>query len=482
MVVSDIEMEGISSLQIKNVEIHQNVNDHAVLSMEGYINDNEITNIKKIIEEDKCLTVWGKENENKKLFVGYIYSINISHGLHDCYMKIKLISPSVQMDQIKKTRTFQNPGTSIGDIISYVCKEYGALVSFHGKDKPVDGIIVQYEETDWDFVKRLSSQLNDVVVTGVQYNNIVIDIGLQACGTPIRISTSEEMFSDEIYMIRQKKSTDLAMEQTKNFVFRTNKFYNMEDWIQTTHGAYAIYEIKTSFEAEELVHTYMCRKGAEYRVVKEKNNKIIGASLDGKVTAVSGTNVKIALIVDKNNSLCGSKNFPYATVYSSDSGTGWYCMPEVGDAVRLYFPSNREKDAYVISSVHLDVNMENDNSTSSNRSDPAIKSIANKQNKEIVFAPDKLVLTNNDSMSVVLDDEQGVTIISKLPIYLHSDSNIELNAKDSILLSAANELRIEQQPTDENGEPIEGADATAIDLADTNVTVEGTEFRIQQNS
>lgn len=36
-------------------------------------------------------------------------------------------------------------------------------------------------------------------------------------------------------------------------------------------------------------------------------------------------------------------------------GSGWYCMPEKGDEIRLYIRTVKEKHAYVISSVHLAV-------------------------------------------------------------------------------------------------------------------------------
>ena len=63
--------------------------------------------------------------------------------------------------------------------------------------------------------------------------------------------------------------------------------------------------------------------------------------------------VKINLEIDGNQDEGTARWFPYSTVYSSPDGTGWYCMPEVGDAIRLYFPDNEEKNAYAISSVNL---------------------------------------------------------------------------------------------------------------------------------
>lgn len=63
--------------------------------------------------------------------------------------------------------------------------------------------------------------------------------------------------------------------------------------------------------------------------------------------------VQVLIGCDENQAGCGTRVFPYATVYSTPDGTGWYCMPEIGDAVRLYFPCEKDADAYVASSVHL---------------------------------------------------------------------------------------------------------------------------------
>ncbi len=64
----------------------------------------------------------------------------------------------------------------------------------------------------------------------------------------------------------------------------------------------------------------------------------------------------------------------------------WYCMPEKGDSVRLYFPNENEAEAYVNSSVN------EQSSNSSARSNPDEKSIKNKQGKEVLFQPDRLIL------------------------------------------------------------------------------------------
>ena len=72
------------------------------------------------------------------------------------------------------------------------------------------------------------------------------------------------------------------------------------------------------------------------------------------VLSVSRDKVKVHIKADGSQDVGTAKWFPYSTVYSSPVGTGWYCMPEVNDKVRLYFPNEKEEDAYVISSIHLE--------------------------------------------------------------------------------------------------------------------------------
>ena len=70
------------------------------------------------------------------------------------------------------------------------------------------------------------------------------------------------------------------------------------------------------------------------------------------ITDVKKDTVKVVLMEDETGGWAGQKWFAYSTIYSSPDGTGWYCMPEKGDSVRLYFPNENEAEAYVNSSVN----------------------------------------------------------------------------------------------------------------------------------
>lgn len=63
----------------------------------------------------------------------------------------------------------------------------------------------------------------------------------------------------------------------------------------------------------------------------------------------SGSKVQVQFSFDSEFS--GNHWFEYSTAYSSSDQSGWYCMPEVGDTVRVFFPSGNEGQAFAASST-----------------------------------------------------------------------------------------------------------------------------------
>lgn len=472
MRAENIKISGIDSFQAKDMKISHSANEHAFVAVEGYISDADAEAAKRLALTDEIVKITAEGNGRNHTLCGYIYDMEIEHQLHNKYLKLTIVSTTIRMDKEKRTRTFQAPGTTIHQIISHVCERYGAFVTFHGQDAAINGMIAQYLETDWEFVKRLASQSNDVVIASIKLATPTLDIGLQASGETMDATDLNVSYRHELKHLRRETDYILEEKDVEEVAAKSRELYQVADAINTNKGTFYIYDVKSYFEKEELVIQYTGRRSANYKIPLQKNKNIIGASLEGKVSAVSGTNVQINLEVDSTNTLCGNRDFPYATVYSSEDGTGWYCMPEVGDSVRLYFPTDTEKNAYIISSVHLDVTMDN----SESRTDPAIKSLSNAQKKEIRFAPDEIVITNNNGMAVVLNDSLGINIVTDKPILIHSDTSITLNAKDSILLNAGGEIRVEQSIEEE------GAIASAINLKPNEVVVEGVEFRLEENA
>jgi hypothetical protein len=98
------------------------------------------------------------------------------------------------------------------------------------------------------------------------------------------------------------------------------------------------------------VHFYTLKEKGSFYTKQTFNEDLIGASLRGTVREIREDSVRVDIAGDTGQS--DFKWFPYATPFSQPDGYGWYFMPEIGDEIRLRFPSEKEDDAIDISSEH----------------------------------------------------------------------------------------------------------------------------------
>ena len=122
-------------------------------------------------------------------------------------------------------------------------------------------------------------------------------------------------------------------------------------------------------------------------------------------------------------------------------------MPESGDDIRLYFPSDREEDAYAISSVHLEVcgGSTNNKGYPAQRTDPDYKTFTNPAGKEILFSPTELVINNPAVGSITLSDTEGITIESMKSIQFKAMDFIEIHSTtENIVMNAKEDITMEQ--------------------------------------
>jgi len=104
-------------------------------------------------------------------------------------------------------------------------------------------------------------------------------------------------------------------------------------------------------------------------------------------------------------------------------------MPEPGDMVRLTIPQRQEKDAFVVSSVHIETD-------SAERKNPSHKVFKSKYQKEVRFTPDSIVITNNKGTRIELTDAEGIHIVSEHSIMLEAAEDLTISSDTGSLIVA----------------------------------------------
>lgn len=427
-----IHINPFKMLDIISFKGHQRVNEHGWVSFSGHI-DQEV--------EKACISIAQQENpiikvsisdENgakKLLFAGILTEMSITTQNQLKRLNATAMTGSYLMDLNPHIRSFQSPALNYGNVLNVLTQGYkqASFAMNIGNEEPIPGLILQYGETDWQFAKRMASRFNAVLIPNGMSGYPFCDFGLFEQTGQHEINSQTYCVSKQVgnYLHNHQNGVTGQTESDLTFyVHQSREMFVLGECLKFNGQPLYVCAIDTELIGAELYHTYTLGTRAGLLVPKEYNLKMIGNSLSGKISAVQKAVVQISIDKDENKS-AGVRWFPYSTIYSTPDGTGWYCMPEVGDTIRLYAPTEHDEEAYVASSVHLPL------LTGPERSNPDFKSIMNKQRKEVLFTPGSILMTNNSGMSIELSDQEGIKVISDKAIKICSDSSVEITSTTS---------------------------------------------------
>jgi hypothetical protein len=431
----------VFDIRINELEIKIEVNEHATFYLSGKLSNENKDSIIHELEGNVGLEIYYEKEEDTKtsLFNGIITNIEVC-VMGDVYkLEIAGKSYSYLMDIHKKSRTFQNVNASIKSIVEHVMESYedGDFI-MEMEDRPIGELVVQYEETDWEFIKRLISKDNEGILNSVEVGRIAYFLGvpeiefeLQEEVTSYKICKNMSIFNDmkknyikdalEIdYIIYKLESYEL-LRLGNNIILNGHKFY-----VQSL-----IYKIEESL----LCNYYSLQLKNGLRQKQLFNENIVGMSLLGNIIDIKRDTVKINFHIDGGENKEEVYYFKYSTMSASSDGSGWYCMPELGDQVRVYFPTKEEKESFSISCVSS--YKPGKDAPNDRMSDPNVKYLRTIKDKEIQFNPSGIIINCNSGKGQInLNNDGTVNVVGQNDVHINASQSVNIIAEKSIIMTA----------------------------------------------
>ncbi|ERL24984.1 MULTISPECIES: hypothetical protein [unclassified Leptotrichia] len=376
-------------------------------------------------DEDIKIIISGRSNisnengtSNDKIFLnGIIDDIKLSEiKTGSLVVEITCISKSIILDRIPRYRSFQDPSLTYSAIAEEINKNYGAngekIISVGEDMKEVPRMTIQYNETDWEYLKRLASYTGQPIIP--YYDKVLVGfLKNQAVQTP---NTTYSQYGKS----KKNKRTMYKITGTEVYAVSTPiklKTRNRAGGEETENDYYVI-ESRIYNEGNTLKCEYTLGKQTDYFVDPIPHEKIKGAVIEARTVHIARTdesksnhgrsegssdnlegktigakplnkyiekaenqnqneNVKervkasdiAVMTLDLTEGLlklgengqsfedeyAGKSYFPYVTPYSQ-TNTGFTPAPETNDRVALYFPSENETHALVMGAVNNDGN------------------------------------------------------------------------------------------------------------------------------
>lgn len=474
-----LELSLFTFIAILDVQIVKRVNEHGSATITGVIDEAEESKAFSNLKEEcfATLSIVSDGNERSGIFSGVVSSFLVRKEGNVRTAAVTLTGGTRLFEGVAKTKTFQNTAISCEELISMIDQNYSrcghmAVPQFQN---PLKHILVQYREDDWTFLKRIASYFHEPVISMPVREGIFYQIGLNEDARAQSLTSISYQVCSDIQSFYDKKRNhvdEVIPEDEYSYLVESREFFEVGSRIDFNRMPLFVYEVTSKLTHGELIHTYLLKRKNGFKDRTAYNRSLIGASLDAKVIDIERDRVKVHVLADESQDKAKAAWFPYSTVYSSPDGTGWYCMPEEGDSVRLYFPNEHEEEGYIISSVNVEQKEGGAAGAGSSggktppRSNPDYKSISNKYHKQIELTPSSIVITNNDGLTLKLEDEEGITISSNKKIRIESEDELSIQSRNAKMQMEAKEA-------------IELIQGSAKLTMKDEVTIEGAKFKVQ---
>ncbi|CAH1222271.1 hypothetical protein PAECIP111893_04838 [Paenibacillus plantiphilus] len=452
---------------VRSLRIDRKFNEHATCSFTAMMAEEDAEAcIRNGSFADSLMIRKPGEVRDEHWFAGGITSIDIQMEDGIPHVQIEAISRTYAMDMKPVSRSYQNKGLTYTEVIGQLSEKYPKGDAQNVATNPGDTIgelIVQYKETDWQFMKRLASRIGTVILP-----DVVMDAARVYFGVP-DLSWRTAIKSKRYAMIRncdtymeikahaEGGSAD-AMRVTDFTSYRvvTEQYCQVGDDVQFKGSMWVVAESVITYQTGMLQYEYLLVHRQSLRRKARLNKAIQGVSLEGRVVKRANNMVKVHLDIDDGHDEQGNWWFPY----SPEGNNIFHCLPDEGARIKVYFPSGKEKKAIAVNAVR------------GGSEEMKAKKVFQKPTTKVFEMP------SNAKMEL---GEDGV-LFKQGTVSFHMDqNNIRVKASEDLLIVASNNLNLSGSGAVIDSIKMEATSIAMQTKLDQYIYIEGNQVRIKGN-
>ncbi len=353
-----------------------------------------------------------EETAGLPVFAGIIDDIMIEKAGGNTYAEVKGVSYSILMDKEKKKRSFQDINLSYYDIARQIVEEYdnAGLVWNLDRDEKIGRPLIQYQETDWELLMRLSSHLHGGIFADESQGCLKLYAGVKENG-------AEEEIDDYVW--------EYGFSHLRNdiyYLLKRRENRRIGDGVIIDSKKYIIMSKEVTLEKGELMFCYKAGTKASAEKDISYNERFRGLQLEGTVDKAEGESVCVRLDIDGSRS---QVLYPYP--WTPNTGNIFYCMPEPGTKVYLRFTGKDEREAVVIDSIRTN------GGKCGGYADPQNRVFETAEKKMMKLFSGELAFCGNKSggmPEISLKDTVGAELKSQGTLVMEARGNISLSASE----------------------------------------------------
>ena len=363
------------------------------------------------------------------LFSGYPERVEVKTEIGYRIAEIQAVSGTILLDRKKCDRVFQDKTQTYMRIANNVTAdtEHSACI-LSGNDMKTGGTLIQYQETDWKFLKRMASQLGLPLVpdTGYYYPRFYIGLPEGEKQELGEILSCDICFDGRYYAFSGKCFVDRQDFICYDVVTRTK--LSLGDRVTYEGRELIVSQKRMALVRGEVIFTYRLAGNSYTWVPWEDNPDYTGMSFVGSIVGTRGEQVEVAFDIDKASAGGNSYGFAPAT------GNLMYCMPQKGTKTALYIGNGDEAQGIATGCIRTN------GSTCEGTGSPEKKSFRSEHGKGLDLYPQSMGLDGGKAGKIGFEDETGTTIESNGGLVLMAKEGIRFESMTGIAMQGRSDI------------------------------------------
>ena len=422
-----IQLKGsIEFVKILDISIHACGNQHGSMCVQGYLNPDSAQQDSYQGLEGQVFSLFapkGKsENTLHPIFSGVIYSCNIHRENELFFAVLHLTGVTSVLDLMPRSRSFQDITMTYRQVIEDVLKDTpNASADFSEvANQPIGKPIIQYQETDWVFIKRLGSMLGVQLLPTYMSDLPHFSFGVTAQDTNILEANEYTVALDDRFYELGSSEAGVYKADFICYNVQSVQYFGLGASINFNGQLLTICEHFGCLIDGELLYSYKVGRPGFLRQREIVNSKLIGLSLEGNITQTDREIVNIKLDID-----AGRDAGVYPFSWTPESGNLMYCMPKLGTRAALYLPSSDTGEAVVVTSPRTN----GDNC--GEMVDSQLRAFTTEHGKKMHLFPETILFSGgaeNETLQIKLNQLNCMLMESTRAIQFVAKWNIDITA------------------------------------------------------
>lgn len=423
MEIGKLQLKGIEVNAIESVELTAEWNQHACLNVKCLVEKEHVDSYASLGGQKEKVTLM---HEDTRLFSGIVTAASCKVEKGKAILMLDVTDSTWQLDRKKKSRSFQDVSKTFQEVAE---KIHSCI--FHCENKVTGKLILQYQETDWEFLKRLASKCNTMIYADMTSEHMALYFG---------VNGQKKAIKPELYDCIRERNLE---KNTYACIFESPDFINIGDVVELDGRKLVVDQMQMNAKKAQLVGTYhaMPAEDCMYPVIYCPD--MAGAALQGTVIESQKDKVKVHLAIDEGKESADVYLFPFSAMQASSDGSGWYYMPEVGDCVKVCIPAWEEKGAFAVSAVST---YDGAADAQDMMGDTSVKYMRNLTGKQIQLTPGGIAADGGGQASglqmgtdgtiaftgkqaVTMKSSESITIVAMGDLNIHADETIDIKAE-----------------------------------------------------